>query len=61
MLCLNKDNEKYPYSSKLSKQKNAPFRGKFQGRVKMREIGLGGLILVLPLQKIQRYALLFLA
>ena len=40
MICLNKDNEKYPYSSKLSKQKNAPFRGKFQGRLKMREIGL---------------------
>ena len=29
MICLNKDNEKYLYSSKLSKQKNAPFRGKF--------------------------------
>ena len=40
MVCLNKDNEKYPYSSKLSKQKIAPFRGKFQGRLKMREIGL---------------------
>lgn len=39
MVCLNKDNEKYPYSSKLSKQKNAPFRGKFQWRLKMREIG----------------------
>ena len=51
MVCLNKDNEKYPYSSKLSKQKNAPFRGKFQGRLKMREIGsvaddldIGGII-----------------
>ena len=39
MICLNKDNEKYPYSSKLSKQKNAPFRGKFQWRLIMREIG----------------------
>ncbi len=26
------------FSSKFSKQKNAPFRGKFQGRLKMREI-----------------------
>ena len=39
MICLNKDNEKYPYTSKLSKQKNAPNRGKFFGRLIMREIG----------------------
>ena len=39
MICLNKDNEKYHYTSKLSKQKNAPIRGKFQVRLKMREIG----------------------
>ena len=42
MICLNKDNEKYHYTPKLSKQKNAPFRGKFQGRLIMREIGFGG-------------------
>ena len=38
MICLNKDNEKYHYTSKLSKQKYAPFRGKFQVRLIMREI-----------------------
>ena len=28
-----------PHTTKLSKQKNAPFWGKFQGCLKMREIG----------------------
>ena len=31
MVCLNKDNEKYPYSSKLSMQKKCPIPGQISG------------------------------